>query len=376
MPESSSPSRPIVVYGATGFTGKLISAELCSRGANLVLAGRDRAKLEAVAAGLPSSPTIAAVPLDGGTALRDLLAGAAAVIGCAGPFTLHGTPLIEAAAAVGTNYLDTTGEQPFIRASFERHGAAASASGAALVSGMGFDYAPGDMLAALTAEGLGPLEELTVAYSIRGFDPTRGTALSALEMVKGGDAEWRDGKLRTAGRYIGEGSFDFPSPIGARRVGRYPAGEAITVPRHVDVRSMRTVIDLRSLIGAPLGPLAAPAMTMSGVLMATPLRGAVGKLVARLPEGPSKTARRAVRFTLVCDARARDGSKRRGVLRGSDIYGTTAVTLAEGAQEMAAAGYDRSGGLAPSQAFDPATFTAALEPFGISVELEPLTDGS
>ena len=76
---------------------------------------------------------------------------------------------------------------------------------------------------------------MTIAYSIRGFGPTRGTALSALEMIKGGDVEWRDGELRAAPRHVGAGSFDFPSPIGARRVGRYPAGEAITVPRHVDV---------------------------------------------------------------------------------------------------------------------------------------------
>ena len=149
------------------------------------------------------------------------------VIGCAGPFTLHGAPLIEAAAETGTHYLDTTGEQPFIRAAFDRWGDTAARSGsAALVSGMGFDYAPGDMLAALTADGLGPIEEMTVAYSIRGFVSTRGTTLSALEMVRGGDVTWRDGEYREAPAYVGEGDFQFPSPIGSRRVGRYPRRRA------------------------------------------------------------------------------------------------------------------------------------------------------
>lgn len=362
---------PIVVYGATGYTGKLIGAELSRRGARVTLAGRNREKLEAAAAGLPGEPEIAVVRLDDERALRGLVAGAAVVIGCAGPFTLHGGPLIAAAAATGTHYLDTTGEQPFIRAAFERHGPAAAESGAALVSGFGFDYAPGDMLAALTAAGLGPLEELTLAYSLRGFGTTHGTALSALEMVRGGDVEYRDGDLIPAPRHVDAGSFPFPSPIGEQRVGRYPAGEVITVPRHVDVRSLRVVIDLRALLGAPLGPLAAPAMTGGGLLMATPLRGAVAKLVERLPEGPSERARQAARYTIVCLAR-HAGGERRGILRGSDVYGITAVTIAEGATRMADPGYERSGALAPAQAFDPESFLACLAPHGISTEIEPL----
>lgn len=359
---------PIVVYGASGYTGKLICAELAQRGADFVLAGRSRERLEAAAAEIGVERPIAAVPLDDGPGLRELVGSAAAVIGCAGPFTLHGEPLIAAAAETGTNYLDTTGEQPFIRASFERWGATAERSGAALLSGFGFDYAPGDMLAALTARGLGPLDELRIAYSISGFGATRGTARSALEMMKGGDVVWRGGGLVAAPRHVDMGSFDFPSPIGRRHVGRYPSGETITVPRHVDVRAVDVVIDVRGLTGLPLGPLGAPAMTAGGLLMATPLRGAAHVLIGRLPEGPSPRRRRAARYTIVCDA-ARGGERRRGILRGSDVYGITAICLAEGALRMADAGYEAAGALAPSQAFDPGSFLRHLEPFGVRTEL-------
>ena len=179
---------------------------------------------------------------------------------------------------------------------------------------------------------------MTVAYSVKGFGATRGTSLSALEMIRGGDAVWRGGELHTAGRSVDEGRFAFPSPIGSQRVGRYPAGEVITVPRHVDVRSMRAVIELRSLIGMPLGPLAAPAMAASGLAMSTPLRGAIGRLIARLPEGPPEDARKAARFTIVCDA-VHAGGSRRGIARGSDVYGLTAFTIAEGATRMATPDY-------------------------------------
>jgi short subunit dehydrogenase-like uncharacterized protein len=361
---------PIVVYGASGFTGKLIAAELTERGADVILAGRDRAKLEGVAEGLGGATEIAAVPLSDGPGLRELVEGAAVVIGCAGPFTLHGRPLIETAARGGSRYLDTTGEQPFIRESFERWGDVAAESGAALVSGMGFDYAPGDMLASLVADGLGPLDEMTLAYTLRGFTPTRGTTLSALEMMRGGDVELRDGALVPAGRSVGRGRFEFPSPIGSRRVGRYMSGEQITVPRHVDVRTLRTVIDLRALLPlpAPAEGLSAGLLNAGGRAMETRLRGALGKLVNRLPEGPEEDDRRAVRFTIVCEARA-GTTTRRGVVRGSDVYGITAVMLAHGAIRMAAEDYAPRGALAPAQAFEPRAFLEALEPFGLSFEV-------
>ena len=128
---------------------------------------------------------------------------------------------------------------------------------------------------------------------------------------------------------------------------------------------------MRGLLGVQLGPLAGPLMTGSAYAMRTPLRGLFGKAITRLPEGPSASDRAAARFTLVCDART-STSTRRGILRGHDVYGLTAKLIAEGATRMAAADFSRSGGLAPAQAFDPGEFVDALEPYGISVELEPV----
>lgn len=369
-------SGPIVVYGASGYTGRLVSGELARRGAGFVVAGRSREKLESLVGSLDAEPAIAAVGLDDAAGLRSLLEGAAAVIACAGPFTLHGDAVLDAAVATGTHYVDTTGEQPFIRACFDRD-EAARRSGASVVSGMGFDYLPGDLLAHLTGEGLGRLAELTLAYSIRGFGATRGTTLSALEMMRGGDVEWTGGEWREADRSTGRGRFDFPSPIGRKRVGRYPAGEQITVPRHLEVDAVRTLIDLHSVAPRQLGPLAAPLATATGYLMSSPVRGLAGRLIERLPEGPPRDARQAVRYAIVCEARPSAGEgdsrgARRGVLHGSDVYGTTALTTVEGALTMATPGYDRAGALAPAQAFEPAAFLASLGEHGVRYELAEL----
>lgn len=230
------------LYGATGFTGGLIVRDLSKAGTASLIAGRDRGKLKRLSEELGGVP-FKVVAADDAIGLREMLGGCSVVIGCAGPFTLHGEGLVAAAADTGTHYLDTTGEQPFIRMVFEKYGERAAETGAALVSGMGFDYLPGDMLAALVAEGMGPLEEIVVAYHVDGFAPTHGTALSALEIMRGGDVVWADGDWGPAPRSADGGRWRFPEPIGEQRMLRYPAGEQITVPRHVDTKRVRTLLN-------------------------------------------------------------------------------------------------------------------------------------
>ena len=351
-------SGPIAVYGATGFTGGLIARELKRREASFLIAGRDRGKLDRLSEVLGEVP-MRAVAADDASGLREMLEGCSVVVGCAGPFTLHGEGLVAAAADTGTHYLDTTGEQAFIRMVFEKYGERAAETGAALVSGMGFDYLPGDMLAALVAEGMGPLEEIVLAYHVDGFAPTHGTALSALEIMRGGDVVWADGGWRAAPRSADGGRWRFAEPIGEQRMLRYPAGEQITVPRHVETKRVRTL--LNGMVVPPrLMPIAVASSPLLGLAMRTPLRSAAGAAIRRLPAAPSEEDRKKSRFTISCEARSASGV-RRGTLRGSDVYGLTAASLAHAATLCADPAYDRRGALAPAQAFDPASFLSALD---------------
>jgi short subunit dehydrogenase-like uncharacterized protein len=359
---------PIAVYGATGFTGGLIARELRGLGADFLIAGRNRGKLEALSEELEGVPFQAA-SVDDPAGLRGILEPCSVVIACAGPFGLYGEPVVAAAVDTGTHYLDTTGEQGFMRMVFDRYGDRAAEKGAALVSGMGFDYLPGDLIAALTADGMGPLEEIVVAYCVRGFEPTHGTALSGLEIMRGGDVVWTDGGWRPAPRSADGGRWRFPEPIGEQRMLRYPAGEQVTVPRHVETARVRTLLD-GMVVPPRLMPLAVAASPLLGLAMRTPLRRAMGALVQRLPAAPDEQSRSAARFTISCEARSKAGA-RRGTVRGSDVYGLTAASLAHGAQLCANPDYDRSGALAPAQAFDPASFLAALADFGVSVDVGP-----
>ena len=220
---------PIAVYGATGYTGKLVAAELARAEADFILSGRSQEKLDSLAGELGGGVKNRAVSLDDAEGLRSLLGDCAAVIDCAGPFTKYGEPVLSAAVETTTHYLDTTGEQGYMRMAFEEYGPKAEAAGVAVIPAMGFDYVPGDMIAALTADGMGEVDEVSLNYSAKGFSATRGTMLSTLEILKGSDVEWR--KLQwLPGGGTSRGSFDFPEPVGRQRMVRYPAGEQITVP--------------------------------------------------------------------------------------------------------------------------------------------------
>jgi len=362
---------PIVVYGASGYTGALVARELRRRGLDFTLAGRSAEKLARVADALDGDPPpTRAVGLDDAAGLRDLLQDAVVVIDCAGPFLRWGEPVVRAAVETRTHYLDTTGEQAYIRLVHERFDEAARAAGVAVVPAMGFDYVPGDLIAHEVAQGLEPLRELVLAYAAENVQPTRGTLRTTLGMAAESGVVYEEGDWQPAPLRPARARFRFPDPVGVQPVMGYPSGEVVSVPRHVRTRRMTTLMTVATFAGsaaaAPLVPLAAPALMLA---LRSPLGAMLEPLLARVPEGPSEERRRAARWTIVAIACAEDGRTRRAVGRGSDVYGLTAVTTVRGAALMAAEGYDRAGVLAPAQAYDATAFLEALGEHGVDVEL-------
>jgi short subunit dehydrogenase-like uncharacterized protein len=360
---------PIALYGATGYTGRLVAAELAAAKADFVLSGRNRSKLDALAEDLEGKPAVQVAALDDEVALRSLLADCAAVIDCAGPFIRHGEPVLRAAVETETHYLDTTGEQAYMRLAFDRYGPEAEVAGIAVIPAMGFDYVPGDMLASLTARGMGELDEIALSYAWRDFQPSHGTARSALEVLSGEDVEWSNLKWQPASGGLGRGSFEFPEPIGRQRMIRYPSGEQITVPRHVATRNVRTTMNATAF--APPG-MAAGVQLLGrplGLALRTPLKRLLYAGISRLPEGPSPQQRASMRFMIVCEAR-RGEEESRGTISGRDVYGLTAAAVSRGGMAAAERGFSASGALAPSQALDPEEFLRALEGFELRWQVD------
>lgn len=148
----TEPSREldIVVYGATGFAGKLTARYLATAGTGvrIGLAGRSAERLRAVRDDLGAAardwPVLVADASEPST-LEAMAARTRVVITTVGPYTRYGLPLVAACAAAGTDYADLTGEAMFIRNSIDLHHKQALDTGARIVHACGFDSIPADL---------------------------------------------------------------------------------------------------------------------------------------------------------------------------------------------------------------------------------------
>jgi short subunit dehydrogenase-like uncharacterized protein len=325
------------LLGATGYTGRLVAAELARREVTTRLGGRDPARLAALER--PPSAETFVVDTTDPKRLALFLASLDAVISCVGPFADLGGPVVDAAVGAGVPYVDSSGETSFVAGVYERHADAP----VPVVPACGFEYALGDLAAALAAERAGgEVTDVDVGYQLHRVRPSRGTARSALGILAAGQPASR--------RVV----LEFPD-------GRRPAvtlgwGEQLTVPRHLPGARVRTAVVLPAPLAYAAG-LAGPLVPYTAPLLrwARPL---LGRVVDRMPEGPPEAS--AARSSAVVVARA-CGPHGAGAVTvtSGPAYPVTAVLLVEAALRVAD-GNAPTGALTPAQAFDARGFLDAV----------------
>lgn len=382
----------LVLFGATGFTGKLVAEHLHARiGANgplrWALAGRNESKLEAVRRQLQGASPAQAIPLiaadssDADT-LRKLAGQARVICSTVGPYTRHGSDLVAACASEGTHYCDLTGEVPWIAKMIEAHQASAEASGARIVHCCGFDSIPSD-LGTWFAQQAMQERHGTVANRVRGrVGKTRGTASGgtiASMMVVIEDAS-RDAALRRrlSDKYLlyPAGEARGPKVQDQRGAVFDPRFERWTAPFVMSLINERVVRRSNALLGFPWGrdfdydesmlcSSRAQALSISLAMGAGMLTAATGpgrKLARRfLPEpgdGPDLEAREKGFFELFFHAehptdaslavRARVyGDRDPGYGATSRMLGEAALCLAEDEPATAGGIWTPASALAP-----------------------------
>jgi short subunit dehydrogenase-like uncharacterized protein len=184
----------IVLYGATGFAGRLTAEYLARAGgdARIALAGRSQDKLLAVRDSL--GPNAADWPLISADAsqpstLDAMAAQTRVVITTVGPYTRYGLPLVAACAAAGTDYADLTGETMFIRDSIDHHHKQAADTGARIVHSCGFDSVPSDLTVyalyrKAAEDGAGDLGDTTLVVRSFAGGVSGGTLASMTEVMR------------------------------------------------------------------------------------------------------------------------------------------------------------------------------------------------
>ncbi|WP_418190835.1 saccharopine dehydrogenase family protein [Amycolatopsis albispora] len=320
----------VVVFGAYGHTGRFVVAELAARGFVPLPSGRSADKLAAAFPGLDTR----AASVDDPASLDRALAGAAAVINCAGPFAVTAGPVLEAALRAGIPYVDVAAEIEANLDTFARHADRAREAGIAVVPAMAFYGGLGDLLVTAAMDDWTAADEVHVAYGLSSWHPTAGTReAGAVSRERrggkriryaGGKIEYRDDALPTL-------DWDFPEPLGTRPVlGEFSMADIVTVPSHLPVREVRTYMTTNAAADLSTSDSAPPA------------------------DGPSDQ-------TFVVDVLVRyGGDERRVSVSGQDIYAVSAPLAVEAVQRILN-GQTRAVGVASAgKMFDAPDFLDAL----------------
>jgi short subunit dehydrogenase-like uncharacterized protein len=334
LPKIPQDGQAVAVFGASGHTGRFVIAELLRRGLVPIAIGRDEARL--LAPGFQNRAVQMRIAIVEDPASLDLaLAGAAAVINCAGPFLDTAEALAAAALRARIPYLDVTAEQPSALATFEQFDAPAREAGIVLVPAMGFYGGLGDLLATATMGDWASADEIRIAIALDSWHPTPGTRMTGKRNTAG-RLVIADGKLEPLPDPAPEATWTFPDPFGVQKVTELPFSETILISRHLRVSSLHTYLNL------------------------TPLRDLRDSSTP--PPAPADDTRRSAQKFLV-EVIVRNGTEmRRASARGRDIYAFTAPLVVEAAQRILEGKAEGRGVLAPGEMFDAPSFLRALSP--------------
>ena len=354
----------IVVFGATGFVGRLVAgylAEHAPDGVSVGLAGRSREKLESAAELGVDWPLVVADAGDEAS-LAALAGGARVVCTTVGPYWPAGLKLVDACVAAGTDYVDLTGEILFVHESINRHDDAREA-GARIVHSCGFDSIPSDLGVFLLHEAAG---------RARGHHAGREGAEGRLQRRHAGVAEGsdrRDPRRPDARRVMGDPNALAAGPgatsAGARSAARRPPPK-VRLDRPVrdgELQHARRAPQRRAARLRPAVPLSRdlgvrqPADgdrrhrglgALAGGLAFGPTRKLLDRVLPDPGEGPSEKTRESGYFKIEVHA---DGRRAKVAAKGDPGYAATAVMMGEAALCLALDELpDRFGVLTPATA--------------------------
>lgn len=383
----------VVVYGASGFTGRLVAEYLAHGGADpgvrWAMAGRNAAKLEQVrdAIAAPATTPLLVADADDPEALATLAGRARVVITTVGPYQLYGAPLIAACVTAGTDYVDLCGEPLFMRQIIDAHGKHAAQTGCRLVFSCGFDSVPFDF-------GVWFLQQAAQERFGAPCSRVRGRVRSMVGSFSGGTAASLKATLnairqdrslvsRLADPFALTPGFSGPEQPAGNQPLEDPDLGVWLAPFVMAPINTKNVHRSNMLLGHAYGrDFTYNEMMVAGegeagkatALAMTKAKPLTGPGTPKPGEGPGKEEREAGSYELLFIGSGPNGERLSATVTGDRDpgYGSTSRMIAQCAQSLLADVPNTPGGIyTPAAIFDTRLLTRLQERAGLSFSLEP-----
>jgi short subunit dehydrogenase-like uncharacterized protein len=306
----------LLIYGATGFSGRLIAQAALDTGLVPILSGRNKPALEALAEELGLEWRSA--DLGDSRGLDAALRNIEVVLHAAGPFSETSPPMVDACLRARAHYLDITGEIPVIEA-LAAGDSRSRKVGIMTMPAVGFDVVPSDCLAAYVANRLPGASNLV--FGLTGLlSATPGSAQTLVEYVGGGVKVRRDGRIQS----IIPGSLTrwFDYGAGPRSSLNISWGDVASAFYTTGIPNIDVFYEATPALRGML-----LASRFAGWLLQTaPWQASLKSYMALLPPGPTEQQRRASQMVIVAEASDGRGRSFRARLRTPEAYTFTAVS--------------------------------------------------
>src|SRR3546814_588490 len=303
----------VMIYGANGYTGELITREAVKRGQKPLLAGRNADKLAALAKELQLE--VRAFGLDDAAQLSKGLQGIELVLHCAGPFSATSAPMIEACLQAKAHYLDITGEISVFEHA-QTQDARAKAAGIVVCPGVGFDVIPTDCVAAALKAALPDATHLALGFDSRsGFSP--GTAKTSVEGLAQGGKVRENGHIRAVPLAYHVRKIDFGD--GEKLAMTIPWGDVSTAYASTGIANIEVFIP-----GSPaMIANARRANYIRWLFGLAPVQRLMKNRIARTVKGPSASQREKLVTHVWGEARNAAGATKTARIKVANGYALT-----------------------------------------------------
>ena len=320
----------IIIYGATGFTGKLCVKYFQSLNTTVTwaMAGRNLIKLQKVADDHQAKVEILLADSDDESALDNLTSRARVILSTTGPFHRYGSKLVASCIKNHAHYVDITGENFWVKGLIEKHHAEASAKGIRIIPSCGFDSIPSDLGAFFSAQAIGkPIKRIESFHSYEGgaSGGTLETMFSMGELDLGDDLT-NPFLLNPEDSYSDEQMQLSSDRVGIAKKSEINAWSGPFIMATANTRVVRRTEALLALRQESYGPdftyqehafhkswwSAAKSLVLTGLsvlILLSPLKRLVKPFLPKPGEGPSETVQENGWFDCKFIVEANDGTK-------------------------------------------------------------------